>query len=399
VSSTSDYISVKANTAYMLSYDYTTLLNTSDRGYSFYDSDKKYISGNLYKSPNKNSIITAPENGYVRFCYDNSCTNIQFEEGATATKYEPYGESPSPDYPSEIISLGYENLFKPALIADNGVAIKVNHADVELDGDEFVFTCKNSTDLYFGQIANEGTAYAGDQGNLIDVTGMNSISYRLSNELFTKNYITYYDENKMSLKAAETRKFANTIDLTKAPVGTKYISFRFGYSPATVGEIYRVKVQMNKGDAKRLHVSYDKYGVEIKNAGINLLDLINNTYTLNGITAIVKDGKITLNGTATATAFIGILSDTPYNIKEGEQFTVSAFNSEINENVKIRVNSQAVYDTALNSINRSATYTRDAKNALIGHGIQIRIENGTTLTNYSFYPMLNRGLPLDYELY
>ena len=228
---------------------------------------------------------------------------------------------------------------------------------------------------------------------------MNSISYRLSNKLFTKNYITYYDENKISLKAAETQKFSNTIDLTKAPVGTKYISFRFGYSPATVGEIYRVKVQMNRGNIRHFHVPYSKYGIEIENTGTNLLDLINNTYTLNGITATVKDGKITLNGTATATTFIGILSDTPYNIKEGEQFTVSAFNSEINENVKIRVNSQAAYDTTLNSINRSATYTRDAKNTLIGNGIQIRIENGTVLTNYSFYPMLNRGLPLNYEPY
>lgn len=33
-------------------------------------------------------------------------TNVQIEEGDTATEYEPYGVSPSPDYPSEIKSVG-----------------------------------------------------------------------------------------------------------------------------------------------------------------------------------------------------------------------------------------------------------------------------------------------------
>ena len=38
-------------------------------------------------------------------------TNIQLEQGKVATKYEKYGVSPSPDYPSEIKSIGYHNEF------------------------------------------------------------------------------------------------------------------------------------------------------------------------------------------------------------------------------------------------------------------------------------------------
>ena len=59
-------------------------------------------------------LIKTSQLGYVSIYSKNADTlkkftdnfDIQLEEGSTATEYEPYGVSPSPDYPSEIESVG-----------------------------------------------------------------------------------------------------------------------------------------------------------------------------------------------------------------------------------------------------------------------------------------------------
>lgn len=211
--------------------------------------------------------------------FTNYVIKPQLELGSTATEYEKYGASPSPDFPSEIESVGYENLFKPTLVADDGKTITVAFATVELEGDEFVLTCKNGTDMYFGQVTNEGQSYNGTKGNLIDVSNCDNISYKLSNNLFTSNYITYYDENLISLGYVQLRTVENTINLLNAPTSTKYITFRFGYSKATIGETYRTKVQIEKGSTIHSYVPYGKYGIEVKTTGKNLF---NNSNIVNG---------------------------------------------------------------------------------------------------------------------
>lgn len=91
VSSSSDYIKIKANENYVLSYEYETLQNTSNRGMAFYDENKTYLSGINYKSSDKETTIISEQNGYLRFCYDNNCTNIKFTQGTSTGPYSPYG--------------------------------------------------------------------------------------------------------------------------------------------------------------------------------------------------------------------------------------------------------------------------------------------------------------------
>ncbi len=93
--SASDYIPVLPNTTY-----YKTLL----RPIAFYNSSKMFISGftNVYSSP-----FTTPDNtAFIRtHAYASDINVAQLELGSTATAYEPFvPNSPSPDYPSPIIS-------------------------------------------------------------------------------------------------------------------------------------------------------------------------------------------------------------------------------------------------------------------------------------------------------
>ena len=91
VSNLSDYIEVKANKPYTLSFEYDTLLNTAERGLCYYDKDKKFLRGKVYSQTGKKEAIAPTEDGYVRFSYDMNCYNIQVADGEHS--YIPYGKS------------------------------------------------------------------------------------------------------------------------------------------------------------------------------------------------------------------------------------------------------------------------------------------------------------------
>lgn len=89
VSNISDYIFVKANQSYYLSYSYTSLLSTDYRSLCYYDTNKNFISG-ISIDPTSFHTFTPSQDGYIRFTYDKNYTNIQLEKGSTATNYVPY---------------------------------------------------------------------------------------------------------------------------------------------------------------------------------------------------------------------------------------------------------------------------------------------------------------------
>ena len=88
VSNVSDYIFVKANQSYYLSYSYTSLVNTSYRSLCYYDTNKNFING-ITIDPASFHTFTPAQDGYIRFSYDKNYTNIQLEKGV-ATDYVPY---------------------------------------------------------------------------------------------------------------------------------------------------------------------------------------------------------------------------------------------------------------------------------------------------------------------
>lgn len=88
VSNVSDYIFVKANQSYYLSYSYTSLVNTSYRSLCYYDTNKNFING-ISIDPVSFHTFTPTQDGYIRFSYDKNYTNIQLEKGH-ATDYVPY---------------------------------------------------------------------------------------------------------------------------------------------------------------------------------------------------------------------------------------------------------------------------------------------------------------------
>ena len=89
-SNSSDYIEVKANKTYLISYNYNTLSNTAKRRIATYNLDKTFLTTIEYELSQKSVTITPSENGYIRFSYDINCTDVQVVEGTENKTYEPY---------------------------------------------------------------------------------------------------------------------------------------------------------------------------------------------------------------------------------------------------------------------------------------------------------------------
>lgn len=135
--STSSYISILPSTTY-----FKTLL----RACAWYDVNKTFIS---YTASVDNIAITSPSNAsFIRLhCYTTSLDSGQLELGSTATTYTPFvPNSPSPDYPSPIVSannfdvvssIAGRNLFKQSSVDTYGIAgWNVGNATITADSTE-----------------------------------------------------------------------------------------------------------------------------------------------------------------------------------------------------------------------------------------------------------------------
>lgn len=125
VSKISDYIEL---TEKEYTINYTNDINT--RGYSFYDADKKFISG---KDSNKAPYtITKPDNAkYIRFAVPLDALDVKIEEGTEATSYSPYNQG------STKISKINKNFLKLNDIAEttkNGITYSIQNNTIKLNG-------------------------------------------------------------------------------------------------------------------------------------------------------------------------------------------------------------------------------------------------------------------------
>ena len=138
-------------------------------------------------------------------------------------------------------------------------------------------------------------------------------------------------------------------------------------------------------------ISTIENSLKITSCNKNLLGLIDGTYTHNGITAVVDNGKITLNGTAESTSFITIPLVNKINIKN-QKITISSNNSKIIEDslteMRVYTNGSTYVPCAFTKINNSFTKTNKTD---IYVRLQVRTSSGITYNNFILYPQLEKG--------
>lgn len=182
---------------------------------------------------NKARIYIA--NGTVLDCK----LSFKLQKGNKATGYSQHNQG------SCNVTVCNRNRFVPTLYA-NGAEINKARANVTLDGDTFVFEC-TGIDMYLGNIAGTGGRYSGSCGKLINVKTLNSISIKLTNKLFKKNFLTCFGKDLISLGIKQF--MSDNLNNYTLPTGTEYVTLRFGIESPTVGTIYKTQVQIEEGNA------------------------------------------------------------------------------------------------------------------------------------------------------
>ena len=128
--------------------------------------------------------------------------------------------------------------------------------------------------------------------------------------------------------------------------------------------------------------------------GKNLLPNNLTSQTINGITITRNvDGSITLNGTATATFdilwFQGTLKLT------ADKYYIGLISTKHTMNLYSRGTSQIIYKNAVDDAYYEYTFTSDYSMTRLSS----YVISGTSFNNETFYPMICKSLPFEYEPY
>lgn len=128
-------------------------------------------------------------------------------------------------------------------------------------------------------------------------------------------------------------------------------------------------------------------------SGKNRLELQNGTFRSSGVTAVVENGKVTLNGTATTTSFATINLAKEVTLLANKQYTLSAFNEDTIGNGSdygaVRLGSNGDYQTTFYSKNAKNTLNITSESTF--DSIVIRTATGLTYNNFVVYPQLEEG--------
>ncbi len=174
-------------------------------------------------------------------------------------EWEPFvGNAPSPslEYKQEVTPIGEGGSVVEKVLSGNiynssfqKTVITIGGSTTENNG--IYSTTASKTDVYVNNQADKGSAYQSNRfGWLMSIPDeVSEIGITITNEQFNKNFISFFDKDKISLGFQYFSESVLSLGRTKMPKKTKYISLRFGKGDAVVGQTYETSVMVNYGEA------------------------------------------------------------------------------------------------------------------------------------------------------
>lgn len=256
VSNISDYIEVEANKKYILSFNYGSLANGSNRAICYYDTNKTFLSGGDYYPPNKEATITPTTDGYIRFCYDMNCYDIQVEEDSK-TPYKAYNgkdgwyyvdgvstqetrSGKNKAFISSIAPYNYKATLENGIITMNGTSASAGNLTIYLNDKTNLILKANTT--YTFSIIVDGTI-TGSGYKVIYLKG-NNVGSLVSNKTITFQYTPTEDTVvagiTFDLSANLTFNCTIKIQVEEGTVATEYEEYGAMPSPDYPSEIINI---------------------------------------------------------------------------------------------------------------------------------------------------------------
>ena len=218
----------------------------------------------------------------------NGIIKPQIEMGSSSTNWEQYGIAPSPDYPSKIESVGYENLF---------------------DG-EF----RQGSENYL-----ENTQNIFSKNDLVLQAGTYTFSTNLPMTSF--KYAIGTSATPFPASANYINGFHTTSSFTFTINEELHIGILVNGNGANItpDDIANYHFQITKGTKQHSYISHGKYGIEVETTGRNVIPFVDQNFDLKGINYSVKNGSLFLNGTSS-----GETSSVDNTFKTNFLFTLDA---------------------------------------------------------------------------
>lgn len=340
---------LEANTDYYFSINNSASLNdsyliTNDNGTYIYFGVNKTFQVSQTKDYDLTIVL-------IKGTYNNLILKPQVELGTTKTSWEPYtgGQpSPSPDYPSEIESVGYENLLNP----NRPIASSTKAGITVTNNGDGTYTAT-------GTSTNNGA---------IDLTEINIIKLKkglpytnsieiLSGQMQGQIAVTVTNEDETT-----TYNYINVsssiLSKTVTPNDNKTIkNYQLFWSTSGITMNFTFRVQLEESPVVHPYIPYGKYGIEVKTVGKNLFDCANSRIIYNNGNAsyerLTNGLKIISSGSQYNILYF--LVDTVENLK-GKTLTLS---SDISFSKDNQLTSFGLYCTDTNGGNRITLVTNN----------------------------------------
>lgn len=104
----------------------------------------------------------------------------------------------------------------------------------------------SGSDLYIGEVLDIHNPWEKYRSPLMKVEGAKTVTYTVTNKLFTKNFYNFLDKDK---KAIAGYTYVNkSSDTLIVPTDAVYLSMRFGYGNATINTVYELRIKVEIGN-------------------------------------------------------------------------------------------------------------------------------------------------------
>ena len=299
--------------------------------------------------------------------------NIQLEEGTTATEYEPYGVSPSPDYPSEIESVGTYN-------KETGkYEIEVKTTGKNLYNYSFmrpsysIFTNNNDGSFTLNGSISNNQSYSLTSSSKVYLTP-NTYTISINDYLSNGSYIYLYNSTSGKYLTSEMGKSLKSFTFTITE--NSYLSFTLvlisgDYSNSTY------YIMLNEGSTALDYEPYKSASLlfQLDQPLRSLPNGVKDELVIeNGRAKIIKRiGKVVLDGTTTGKLF------TAFNATKNNRAYIKI------EDAKAGINYTKNYGYSNNFKYKTSVYTDSADNIgfviTLSQGFYFRFGSGSSITS------------------
>lgn len=294
--------------------------------------------------------------------------DIQIEQDTTATEYEQYGASPSPDYPAKIENVEGKNKFSGWV---KGIAINPT------DGHQLADETRASSDYIAVDFNQNPNYYLSGLTNTLQTF---VAAYNSNKEFLGRTAappVSYFSLNSSSFTMGTAQ---GTGDIAYLRV-TTYENTPAGTTGA-IDDVDNLETQLEECIVATDYVPYNS--LEIKDIGENLLNITatSRTYSAGVTITVNKDKSITISGTNTSTNTIFHRLADNFVLPAGD-YTLS------NKNANVSNDSFIFYDDGNNFPRTNISNATFTKDTTIKPYVKIRA--GQTVNNQTVYPMILKG--------